>query len=67
MRLTYEEGVATVTAHHPHPLWLDRQRRLGGLLLRDHHDRAQVDDASAVGGAKDKDTLNTGISALKNI
>lgn len=39
--------MATVTADHPHPLGLDGQRRLGGLLLRDDH-RAQVDDASAV-------------------
>lgn len=47
---TYEEGVATVTADHPHPLGLDGQGRLGGLLLWDHHHGAQVDDASAVGG-----------------
>lgn len=33
---------------HSHPLRLDRQRRLGGLLLGDYHHRAQVDNASAV-------------------
>lgn len=51
---TYEEGVATVSADHPHPLRLDGQRRLGGLLLRDDHHGAQVDDASAVGGANQR-------------
>lgn len=37
-----------MTTHHSHPLGLNGQRRLGRLLLRDHHHRAQVDDASAV-------------------
>lgn len=37
-----------MTADHPHPLRLDRQCRLGGLLLGDYHHRAQVDYASAV-------------------
>lgn len=49
---TYEEGVAAVSADHPHPLRLDGQSWLGGLLLRDHHHGAQVDDASAAGGEK---------------
>lgn len=39
-----------MSAHHPHPLRLDGQSRLGGLLLRDDHHGAQVDDASAAGG-----------------
>lgn len=47
---TYEEGVAAVPADHPHPLGLDGQRRLGGLLLWNHHHGAQIDYASAVGG-----------------
>lgn len=50
--ITYKEGVATVTADHPHPLRLDGQCRLGRLLLWDYHHRAQVDYASAVGGTK---------------
>lgn len=37
-----------MTADHPHALWLDGQCRLGGLLLRDNHHRAQVYYASAV-------------------
>lgn len=49
---TYQEGITAVTTDHSHPLRLDGQRRLGGLLLWDHHHRAQVDDASAVEGAK---------------
>lgn len=49
---TYQEGITAVTADHSHPLRLDGQRRLGGLLLWDHHHRAQVDDASAVEGTK---------------
>lgn len=48
-----------MTADHPHALWLDGQSRLGGLLLWDDHHRAQVDDASAVGGNKEADELLT--------
>lgn len=41
-----------MAAHHPHPLGLDGQSRLGGLLLGDNHHRAQVDYPSAVGGTE---------------
>lgn len=41
-----------MSTDHPHPLRLDGQGRLGRLLLWDHHHRAQVDYASAVGGAE---------------
>lgn len=43
-----------MSADHPHPLRLDGQRRLGGLLLWDDHHGAQVDDASAVRGANQR-------------
>ena len=46
---SYQEGVATVSTHHPEALRLGGQRGLGRLLLGDHHDGAEVDDASAVG------------------
>lgn len=41
-----------MAAHHPHPLGLDGQSRLGGLLLGDNHHRAQVDYPSAVRGTE---------------
>lgn len=43
---------------HSHSLGLDGQRWLGGLLLRDHHHWAQVDDASAVRGTKKTFMIN---------
>lgn len=46
---TYEECVSAVAAHHTHAFGLNRKSRLRGLLLRDHHHRAQVDDSSAGG------------------
>lgn len=50
--ITYKEGVAAVTADHSHPLRLDGQCRLSGLLLWDNHHWAQVDYPSAVEGTK---------------